>query len=308
VGQALQEIYTGNMVTRVVLNGIQQGVELKIATSAYTIQQMQTMLIPGPLGAVRLGDVATITQVNGPVQITHIDGSRAATITLTVTGQNVGGVIQEVQNRLATLTLPHGATAQLGGTATAANNVLMQLLLALLFAIPIVLIIMAVTFRSVIQPLILLVSIPFAAVGALVLAAITQTAISDSTLFGFLMLIGIVVTNAIVLIDRVNHFRARGMDARAAVIAGGQQRVRPILMTAVATIMALMPIALGIGGANNAIVSSSLAIIVIGGLASSTFLTLLLVPTLYVIVENTRDRWKKKQNIVLKQTEKQVAL
>lgn len=299
VGQALQEIYTGNMVTRVVLNGIQQGVELKIATSAYTIQQMQTMLIPGPLGAVRLGEVATITQVNGPVQITHIDGSRAATITLTVTGQNVGGVIQEVQNRLATLTLPHDATAQLGGTATEANNVLTQLLLALLFAIPIVLIIMAVTFRSVIQPLILLVSIPFAAVGALVLAAITQTAISDSTLFGFLMLIGIVVTNAIVLIDRVNHFRARGMDARAAVIAGGQQRVRPILMTAVATIMALMPIALGIGGANNAIVSSSLAIIVIGGLASSTFLTLLFVPTLYVIVENTRDRWKKKQNTAL---------
>ncbi len=175
-----------------------------------------------------------------------------------------------------------------------------------LFAIPIVLIIMAVTFRSIIQPLILLVSIPFAAVGALGLAAITQTAISDSTLFGFLMLIGIVVTNAIVLIDRVNHFRARGMDARAAVIAGGQQRVRPILMTAVATIMALMPVALGIGGANNAIVSSSLAIIVIGGLASSTFLTLLFVPTLYVIVENTRDRWKKKQNIALKQTEKQV--
>jgi HAE1 family hydrophobic/amphiphilic exporter-1 len=98
------------------------------------------------------------------------------------------------------------------------------------------------------------------------------------------------------------------MDARAAVIVGGQQRVRPILMTAVATIMALMPIALGIGGTNNAIVSSSLAIVVIGGLASSTFLTLLFVPTLYVIVENTRDRWKKKQNVVLKQTEKQVAL
>jgi HAE1 family hydrophobic/amphiphilic exporter-1 len=201
-----------------------------------------------------------------------------------------------------------GATARLGGTATAANNVLTQLLLALLFAIPIVLIIMVVTFRSVIQPLILLVSIPFAAVGALGLAAITQTAISSSTLFGFLMLIGIVVTNAIVLIDRVNHFRARGMDARSAVIAGAQQRVRPILMTAVATIMALMPIALGIGGANNAIVSSSLAIIVIGGLASSTLLTLLLVPTLYVLVENARDRLSKKQDMPLLETEKQAVL
>ena len=308
VGQALQEIYTGNMVTRVVLNGIQQEVELKIANPASTIQQMQMMLIPALSGTVRLGDVATITQVNGPVQIIHMDGSRAATITLTVTGQNAGGVIQEVQHRLATLTLPHGATAQLGGTATAANNVLAQLLLALLFAIPTVLIIMVVTFRSIIQPLILLVSIPFAAVGAIVLAVITQTAISSSTLFGFLMLIGIVVTNAIVLIDRVNHFRARGMDARAAVIAGGQQRVRPILMTAVATIMALMPMALGIGGADNAIVSSSLAVIVIGGLASSTFLTLLFVPTLYVIVENARDRLSKKQDMSLQETGEQIAI
>ncbi|HEX6479120.1 MAG TPA: efflux RND transporter permease subunit [Ktedonobacteraceae bacterium] len=308
VGQALQEIYTGNIVTRVVLNGIQQGVELKIATQAFTLQQMQNMLIPGPSGAVRLGDVAAITRVNGPLQITHMDGSRAATITLTVTGQNVGGVIQDVQNRLATLTLPRGATAQLGGTATGANNVLTQLLLALLFAIPIVMIIMVVTFRSVIQPFILLVSIPFAAAGAIVLAVITQTAISDSTLFGFLMLIGIVVTNAIVLIDRVNHFRARGMDARAAVIAGGQQRVRPILMTAVATIMALIPVALGIGGADNAIISSSLAIIVIGGLASSTFLTLLFVPTLYVIVENTRDRLSKKQDTALLETGEQIAI
>jgi HAE1 family hydrophobic/amphiphilic exporter-1 len=147
------------------------------------------------------------------------------------------------------------------------------------------------------QPLILLVAIPFAAVGSIVLAAITQTTVGISTLFGFLMLIGIVVTNAIVLIDRVNHYRALGMDARSAVIEGGRRRLRPILMTAVATIMALMPMALGLGGSGNAVISGGLAIVVIGGLASSTFLTLLLVPTLYVIVEETRDRFRKKPEV-----------
>jgi HAE1 family hydrophobic/amphiphilic exporter-1 len=195
--------------------------------------------------------------------------------------------------------LPRGATATLGGNAAGAQDELNQLYLALLFAIPLVFIVMVVTFRSLIQPLILLVAIPFAAVGAIVLSVLTQTAIGVSTLFGFLMLIGIVVTNAIVLIDRVNHFRAEGMDARAAAIAGGRQRVRPILMTAAATIMALLPMA--VSGSGNSIISSSLAIVVIGGLASSTFLTLLLVPALYVIIENISDRLRKKQDTDRKQ-------
>src|SRR5437879_11148229 len=137
--------------------------------------------------------------------------------------------------------------------------------------------VMVATFRSLIQPLILLISIPFAAVGSIILAVITHTAIGISSLFWALMLIGIVVTNAIVLIDRVNHFRAEGMDPQAAVIAGGHQRVRPIVMTALATIMALIPMALGIGGGGNFLISGALAIVVIGGLTSSTFLTLLLV-------------------------------
>src|SRR5258708_39106030 len=154
--------------------------------------------------------------------------------------------------------------------------------------------VMVVTFRSLIQPLILLVSIPFAAVGSIVLAVLTQTAISVSSLFGFLMLIGIVVTNAIVLIDRVNHFRAEGMDARAAVIAGGRQRVRPILMTAAATMMALLPMA--VSGSGNAIIARSLANVVIGGLASSTLLSPLLVAHVHLMVSAYRERFGMKKD------------
>lgn len=304
VSQVLQAVYIGIRTTQVIFNGVQQDVSLKLesnshVTGAVTVQQIQNLSIPGPFDVVRLGDIATVSQLDEPVQIVHTNGSRSATITLTVIGQNVGGVTQQVQRRIAAITLSDGATATLGGNATGAQGALMQLYLALLFAIPVVFIVMVATFRSLIQPLLLLVSIPFAAVGAIVLAVLTQTAIGVSSLFGFLMLMGIVVTNGIVLIDRINHYRSEGLDARAAVIAGGRQRVRPILMTAIATIMALLPMAMG--GSGNAIIASSLAIVVIGGLTSSTLLTLLLVPTLYVIVEQAKDRVQAKQHSSSKQ-------
>ncbi len=294
VGQALQMVYSGSRITHVVFNNIQHDVNMKIDTSTFTIEQMQDILLPGLMGNVRLGDVADISQIDGPTQISHSNAIHTATISLTVTNQNIGAVESDVQSRINRLLLPNGATAQLGSAAYGQDQVLHDLYIALLIAIPLVFLIMVATFRSLIQPLLLLVAIPFAAFGALVLAAITHTAIGVSSLFGFLMLIGIVVTNAIVLIDLVNQYRTKGMNARAAVIEGGRRRVRPILMTALATIMALLPMALGVGGAGNGVISGSLAIVVIGGLTSSTVLTLLLVPTLYVIVEDIKERFAKK--------------
>jgi HAE1 family hydrophobic/amphiphilic exporter-1 len=149
---------------------------------------------------------------------------------------------------------------------------------------------MVATFGSLVQPIILLIAIPFAATGSLILLLITNTPLGVASLVGFLMLVGIVVTNAIVLLDLVRQYRRQGMDARTAVIEGGRHRLRPILMTAVATILALMPMALGIGGNASGFISGPLAIVVIGGLTTSTILTLLIVPTLYVIVEGTRGR------------------
>jgi HAE1 family hydrophobic/amphiphilic exporter-1 len=298
VAQLLQTIYTGTTATQVVLDGTnntRQDVNLKIDTSANTVQDIQNMQIPSPTGPVRLGDVADVSLVNVPGQISHSNAVRTATVTFTVTGQDVQGVAGDVLQQVSNLELPAGAQVSQGINSSQGEDVLSQLYLALLFAIPLVFIVMVAAFRSLLQPLILLVAIPFAAMGSIVLAAITQTPIGISSLFGALMLIGIVVTNAIVLIDRVNQYRAEGMDPRSAVIAGGRDRVRPILMTALATIMALIPTVLGIGGStSNFILSSALSIIVIGGLTSSTLLTLLLVPTLYVIVETTKEHFTKK--------------
>lgn len=294
VGQELRAVYSGTTVTKITLGGTQEDVNIQLGTPATTVQGMQGLLIPGPTGNVRLGDIATVTQASGPPQITHLGGVRTATVSATITSPNTGAVSQDVQQRLNKLSLPAGATVSLGGVTASQSQAFSGLLLALLIAIVLVYLVMVATFRSIIQPLILLVSIPFAATGSILLLLITHTTLGVPALIGLLMLVGIVVTNAIVLLDLVNQYRARGLDARAAVVEGGRRRLRPILMTAIATILALLPMALGLSKAG-VFIAGPLAIVVIGGLTTSTILTLLLVPTLYVIVEDIQGRFGRKR-------------
>jgi HAE1 family hydrophobic/amphiphilic exporter-1 len=185
--------------------------------------------------------------------------------------------------------LPQGVTANLGGVTKSQADSFSQLGQALLAAIAIVFIVMVATFSSIRQPLILLISIPFAATGALGLLLITDTPLGVSALIGMLLLVGIVVTNAIVLIDLINQYRREGKPIQEAIMDGSRQRLRPILMTALATIFALTPMALGVTGGGG-FISQPLAIVVIGGLFSSTVLTLVIVPVLYWLVEGGKDR------------------
>ncbi len=164
-----------------------------------------------------------------------------------------------------------------------------QLGLALLIAILIVYVVMVATFKSLRQPLLLLVSVPFAATGAIALQVASGVPLGVPSLIGVLMLIGIVVTNAIVLIDLVNQYRERGMRVVDAIVHGASRRLRPILMTALATIFALLPMAIGLTG-HGGFISQPLAIVVIGGLVSSTLLTLVVLPSLYYLVEGAKER------------------
>jgi HAE1 family hydrophobic/amphiphilic exporter-1 len=156
-------------------------------------------------------------------------------------------------------------------------------------AILIVYVVMVATFKSLRQPLLLLVSVPFAATGAILLQVISGIPLGVASLIGVLMLIGIVVTNAIVLVDLINQYREKGMRVNEAVVNGASRRLRPILMTAAATIFALLPLGLGVTG-HGGFISQPLAIIVIGGLVSSTLLTLVVLPTLYSLVEGAKER------------------
>lgn len=263
-------------------------------TQFTSIDGLRGVKVPTAAGPVPLTSIASVEQVNVPVSITSSNGQRTARVSLTPDAGNLGGLSTEVQKRLGTVQLPPGATATLGGATTQQQQSFQQLGLAMLAAIAIVYIIMVATFKSLVQPLILLVSIPFAATGAIALLLISRVPLGLPSLIGMLMLVGIVVTNAIVLIDLINQYRRPdgnrpGMNVVDAITHGARQRLRPILMTALATIFALTPMALGLTGGGG-FISQPLAIVVIGGLVSSTALTLILVPVLYRLVEGRRER------------------
>ncbi|RWZ59708.1 efflux RND transporter permease subunit [Labedella populi] len=254
-----------------------------------TRDELAALEVPTPTGVVALDTLATVEEVDGPASITTVSGLRSATVSVTPASDDVGTASAEVQQAVDAADLEGGASASLGGVASDQSSAFSQLLLAALAAILIVYIIMVATFRSLRQPLLLLVSVPFAATGAIGLQVITGVPLGVPSLIGVLMLIGIVVTNAIVLVDLVNQYRRRGMTVPDAVEHGSLRRLRPILMTALATIFALIPMALGITG-HGGFISQPLAIVVIGGLVSSTLLTLIVLPSLYNLVEGARER------------------
>ena len=266
-------------------------VELPPGT-ADTAATLSALPIPTAFGVVPLSTLATIQEVSGPQTVNRVNGDRDATITGTITANDTRAVQTDVTNALAGVALPSGASLSTGGVFAQLSTVLTQFALALLAAIGLVYLIMAATFRSLLKPLVLLVSIPFAATGAIIALVVTNTSLSLPGLIGILMLTGIVVTNAIVLLDLVEQYRDRGLNLHDAIIEGGRHRLRPILMTAFATMLALVPLAVlgGSGGVGGAFISRPLAIVVIGGLFTSTLLTLILVPVLYSLASRFAGR------------------
>ncbi|MFE3947787.1 efflux RND transporter permease subunit [Streptomyces sp. NPDC059118] len=292
LGAAVAGAVRGTPSGKAIMDDTERDVVIKSAHPATTMAELKNL----SLGPVKLGQIADVELVPGPVSMTRIDGQRAATITARPLGDDTGAVGTDLQKAVDGLKLPDGATATIGGVTEDQSDAFVKLALAMLAAISIVFMLLVATFRSLVQPLILLVSIPFAATGAIGLLVITGTPMGIAAMIGMLMLIGIVVTNAIVLIDLINQYRKQGMGVVEAVIEGGRHRLRPILMTALATIFALLPMALGVTG-EGGFISQPLAVVVIGGLVTSTLLTLLLVPTLYAMVELRKERRAKKKAV-----------
>ncbi|MFT2818335.1 efflux RND transporter permease subunit [Leifsonia sp. A12D58] len=285
VSQAMQPTNIGTIV----IDNTTLSVYLQSATPPMTTDELANLPIPTVAGVVPLSSLATVTQVDGPSTITTTKGLRTATISATPSSDDLGTANSQIASVLDSTTLPAGATATIGGVSADQRDAFQQLGIALLVAILIVYIVMVATFRSLLQPLLLLVSVPFAATGAIALQVISGIPLGVASLIGVLMLIGIVVTNAIVLVDLVNQSRRRGMSVHDALIYGASRRLRPILMTALATIFALLPMAVGLTG-HGGFISQPLALVVIGGLISSTVLTLIVLPVLYSAVEGTRER------------------
>ncbi|MFC6694803.1 efflux RND transporter permease subunit [Nocardioides daphniae] len=271
---------------RVSIDGEQMDVVLVAGPKPTSIKQLEQLPV-GPGGT--LGQVAEVKEEKVAASIAREDGDRTVTISADPASDNLRTLTADINKVLDDLDLPEGTDVTLGGVAEEQAEAFAQLGLALVVAIAIVYMVMVGTFNSLVQPLILLVSVPFAATGALLLLVLTGVPLGVASLIGALMLIGVVVTNAIVLIDLVNQRRNAGDGIVEALTEGGGKRLRPIVMTALATILALTPMGLGLTG-GSAFISQPLAIVVIGGLISSTVLTLVLVPVLYLLVERRRER------------------
>ena len=290
IGRTLSSLIAPSAIGQVVIDDVTMDLIVETKNSPQNLDELRTYKLTTPLGAkVRLSKVATISVVETAASRTTERGVLSASIAVTPTSDNLSESTAAVNTALASVDLPSGTTATVGGVAQDQVESFQQLGLALLAAILIVYVVMVATFRSLRQPLLLLVSIPFAATGAIALQIVSGIPLGISSLIGLLMLVGIVVTNAIVLIDLVNQYRERGGSVIESLLDGTSRRVRPVLMTALATVFALTPLATGVTGSGG-FISQPLAIVVIGGLLSSTILTLVVLPALYSLVEGRKER------------------
>ena len=274
VGRDISEINIGGETIDIVLRGDPDDVD--------DIDNLQNLIITGPLGATRLGLIAQIGIEKAPIVISRSDSERSATIRGSITAEDARAVGAAVAAARRSVPLPPGVQIQTGGLFEQIAQGFQDVYVAMAAGIVLVYLVMVATLGSLRTPFVIVLSLPLAISGALLALLITGRTLSLSALMGFLLLIGIVVTNAIVLLTFVEQLRERGLSVYDALIEGGRIRLRPILMTAFTTTFALVPLAAST--TTSGIIGAELATVVIGGLVSSTFLTLVFVPVVYTLM------------------------
>jgi HAE1 family hydrophobic/amphiphilic exporter-1 len=238
--------------------------------------------------SVALGDIATVEFAEQATNFRRVDQKLATQIEASITEENVGAVNRAVQERINALSLAPGVEVTIGGVAEEMRETFSGMFIAIVVAVILAYAVLVVSFRSFLNPFIIMISLPLAAIGALLGLLIAGQPLGASGMMGMLMLVGIVLTNAIVLITFVEQLRKGGMNSHDALVEAGRIRLRPILMTALTTMVAMLPLALGLG--EGTVMSAELAVVVIGGLFTSTILTLLVIPVIYSLFSRLRRR------------------
>jgi CzcA family heavy metal efflux pump len=271
------------------VNGNQYNILVRLSENYRShIEDLQNIVLTTSGGQqVLLGNVARITKVASPVEIDRKYQQRLVEVTANVTGRDLGSVSGDIQKQLDTLTIPPGFEIKQTGNVEQQRQTFKVLLLALLLAILLVYVVMASQFQSLIDPFIIMFTVPLGLVGVIWILFLTKTTLSVTSFQGIIIMIGIVVSNGVLLVDYTNHLRMKGLPLREAVITGGKTRLKPIIMTTLTTVLGLTPMALGLGGEST---QAPLAIAVIGGLSVSTLLTLFFIPTLYTAFEERFHR------------------
>ena len=231
---------------------------------------------------VLLRDVASLDMKTGPDSVDHYDLSRLINVLVTPVGNDLGRVAGEIEQVLATVQLPKDVTVDIKGEVANMRTAFSNFALALPLAVLLIYLVMVGLFRSMVDPLVILIAVPLGWIGTVLILFLTNTSVNVESMIGTLMMMGIVVSNSILLVDFANRMVRAGATAERAVLEAGRRRIRPILMTALATILGLLPLALGFGEGNETMVP--LARAVVGGLAVSTVMTLLVVPVMHALV------------------------
>jgi len=284
IAMTLNQTTQNKVVTK--LNDDGKSIDVKLTKKEETDwseDKLENTKITSPLGKdVKISDIATLEKTTSPDTITRENDKISVSVDAKITADDVAKVTTDVNQKVSKVDTPAGVDLNVGGTNDDINEAIEQLVLAMAAAILIVYLVIVLTFKGGLAPFSILFSLPVSIIGVIAGLLVTQETISVPSMIGMLMLIGIVVTNAIVLIDRVINMEQAGMSTREALIEAAGTRLRPILMTALATIGALVPLLFG--GGSSVLISKALAITVIGGLVSSTILTLLVVPITYEII------------------------
>jgi HAE1 family hydrophobic/amphiphilic exporter-1 len=248
------------------------------------VDEISQMIVGQRAGVpIFLKSVANVRVAEGPTEIRRIGQKRTAVISGNLSGRDMGAVAADIRAELKALALPGGVIARLSGQEEEMARSLNSLLLAMALAIFLVYLVMASQFESFLHPFVIIFTLPLGAIGVIVALFLTGTSINIVAMIGMVMLAGIVVNNAIVLIDAINQRRNEGMDKHAAILDAASSRLRPILMTTATTVLGLAPMALGLG--EGAELRGPMAITVIGGLVMGTFLTLLIIPVVYSLLD-----------------------
>jgi HAE1 family hydrophobic/amphiphilic exporter-1 len=238
---------------------------------------------------VRLSSVAEVVATEGPSEIHRVSAERVAIVSANLRYGDLGSAVAEINQIVANNPLAAGVKVHVGGQSEELDSSVKSLMFALGLAIFLVYLVMASQFESLLHPFVIMFSIPLAAVGAVLALKLTNSPVSVVVFIGLIMLVGIVVKNAIVLIDRVNQLREAGVAKRDAIAQGAESRLRPIVMTTLCTLIGFSPLAIGVG--EGAEVRAPMAITVIGGLAVSTLLTLVVIPVVYDLLDRRGDAW-----------------
>ena len=294
----------GDVSTR--FNEGDERIDVRVIGDEVLLSSLQDVLDlpvnPSAENPVPLRAVARVETVQGPAEIRRIRNTRAIIVNATGTGLDLGGVTGDIQAALADLSVPDDVTVELGGQKREMDEAQSSMRFALLLAVFLVYVVMACQFESLLQPLVILLTVPLALPGVIFTLDVLKIPLSVIVFIGLIMLAGIVVNNAIVLVDRINQMRDRGLSPMEAVLEAGQARLRPIYMTTSTTIIGLLPmtgwfaaipLVGALGSGEGAELRAPMAVTVIAGLTVSTVLTLIVIPTVYLLLTRLGWSWRK---------------